>query len=217
MSESYEEILEKVERLLPQDEKGEFVVFAHSVPVKEAVAKEFLSREQAEAWGLNEDDPSGYDTRGNPLECSDVVHDFLAHLAERMIELNERKQSEIKKFLDWLEAELQIEPDDRGHCGIEALIGKTKLKNFPGDYQKGEPHLEFDELWALLKRNEKRLGVTLSPDFRQRLSEFYQETLEKLLPLKEKLRATDELIDQIVYRLYGLSESERARIEGRDA
>lgn len=130
MSEYCKEILARIEKLLPKDEKGEFVVFARSIPVKEAVAKSYLSTEQAEAWGLNEDDPSGYDARGNPLEHSDIVHDFLAYLAEQMIELNKRKPSEMKQFLGWLEAELPIEPDDLGHRGIEALIDKTRLKNF---------------------------------------------------------------------------------------
>jgi hypothetical protein len=33
------------------------------------------------------------------LEKSDVVHDLLAFLAERMLEMNKQKQKEIKGFL----------------------------------------------------------------------------------------------------------------------
>lgn len=34
-------------------------------------------------------------------------------------------------------------------------------------------------------------------------------------PIKEKLEKTDTLIDQTVYKLYGLAEDEIALIEGR--
>jgi type II restriction/modification system DNA methylase subunit YeeA len=33
-------------------------------------------------------------------------------------------------------------------------------------------------------------------------------------PLKEKIRATDNLIDQIVYKLYGLTDEEIKVVEG---
>ncbi len=202
--------------MLPKDEGGHFIVFSRAIPVNKAIAKGYLTREQAEAHGLKDDDPSGYDAQGNLLERSDVVHDFLAFLADQMIELNKQKQAEIRKFLAWLEAELQIQPDSEGNRGLEVLTNKTKLKNFLGNYQKSEPHLEFDEFWQLLKKNEKRLGEKLSPDFHERLSEYYQAALDKLLTIKEQLRKTDSLIDQIVYKLYGLREEEIAIIEGRN-
>jgi type II restriction/modification system DNA methylase subunit YeeA len=41
----------------------------------------------------------------------------------------------------------------------------------------------------------------------------YEKSLSKLLPLKEKLRKTDWLIDQIVYKLYGLTEEEIKIVE----
>jgi hypothetical protein len=130
-----------------------------------------------------------------------------------MIELNKQKQAEIKKFLTWLEAEIQVQPDSEGHRGLEALTNKTKLKNFLGDYQKSEPPLEFSSFWQLLKKNEKRLGVKLSPDLHERLAQYYQETLDKLLPIKVRLQKTDELIDQLAYKLYGLTEQEIAIVE----
>ncbi len=37
----------------------------------------------------------------------------------------------------------------------------------------------------------------------------------KLLPLIERIAATDELIDQIVYKLYGLTEEEIGIVEGK--
>jgi hypothetical protein len=37
-------------------------------------------------------------------EKSGVVHDLLAFLAERMLEMNKKKQTEVKGFLGWLES-----------------------------------------------------------------------------------------------------------------
>jgi len=36
-------------------------------------------------------------------ERSDAVHDLLAFLAKRMLEMNRQKQQEIRVFLGWLE------------------------------------------------------------------------------------------------------------------
>lgn len=47
------------------------------------------------------------DAAGNFIpeqEKSDVVHDLLAFLAERMLEMNKQKQQEIRGFLSWLES-----------------------------------------------------------------------------------------------------------------
>ena len=150
-------------------------------------------------------------------EQSDVVHDLLAFLAEQMIELNKEKQAKIAEFLEWLEVELDVKPDRKGNTGIEALTGKTKLRNYLGDYQKDEEALSFDELWAILRKNKTRIARNLSPSFMQEVKRAYAESLSALLPIKEKLRLTDDLIDQIVYRLYGLTEEEVRIVEKKAA
>jgi len=43
----------------------------------------------------------------------------------------------------------------------------------------------------------------------------YEKSLETLLPIKEQLAKTDRLIDQIVYKLYGLTEAEIDIVEGK--
>jgi hypothetical protein len=43
----------------------------------------------------------------------------------------------------------------------------------------------------------------------------FEKSLSKLLPLKDKLRKTDWLINRIVYRLYGLTDEEIEIIEGK--
>jgi len=149
-----------------------------------------------------------------PFEQADVVHDLLAFLAERMIALNKQRQKKMKIFLAWLETELEITPDAKGREGIEALTGKTKLKNYLGDYQKGEGALSFDELWEILRKNKRRIRRSLTPTFMQEVRTAYEDSLAELLPIKETLRHTDGLIDQIVYRLYGLAEEEIEVVDG---
>ena len=43
----------------------------------------------------------------------------------------------------------------------------------------------------------------------------YEQSLAQVLPLKDQLAKTDRLIDQVVYRLYGLTEEEIGVVEGR--
>ena len=151
-----------------------------------------------------------------PWERTDVVHDTLAYLAEQMIEMNNEKQEEIKGLLKWLENQLNIQLDGKGNVGIEALTGKSKLKNYLGDYQKGEEHLSFEDLWKILEKNKTRIQTNLkSREFFDVIKTEYEKSLSKLLPLKEKLRKTDWLIDQIVYKLYGLSQEEIRIVEGQ--
>ena len=86
------------------------------------------------------------DAAGNFIaeqERSDVVHDLLAFLAERMLEMNKQKQQEIKGFLGWLE----------GFVGakVEDLTPKTKLQSY---YEH-----DYEGFLAVLKKNRKKLAV----------------------------------------------------------
>jgi len=147
-------------------------------------------------------------------ERSDVIHDFLAFLAKQMIEVNKKKQKEIKGFLEWLENQLKILSDAKGKKGIDALTGKTQIKNYIGDYQKGENHLSFKEFWNILENNKNKIKANLkSRELYENIQSEYEKSLSKLIPLKEKLRNTDWLIDQIVYKLYGLTDEETKIVE----
>ena len=149
--------------------------------------------------------PTPHETRNTQ---HDAVHDLLAHLAQQMIEMNQEKQAEVKGFLAWLAREVG--------APLDGLTGKSRLQNYLGDYQKGEAHLALDELLDVLRRNRRHLRVDPSARaFQERLAQEYEASLEKLLPLKARLAATDRLIDLIVYRLYGLTEAEVAVVEGK--
>jgi len=68
----------------------------------------------------------------------------------------------------------------------------------------------------VLKKNKRKLAIDPArrePQERLRLE--FDASLAKLQPLMERIRQTDELIDQIVYKLYGLTEEEIAIVEGK--
>jgi len=133
------------------------------------------------------------DASGNFIseqEMSDVVHDLLAFLAERMLEMNKDKQKEIKGFLGWLE----------GYVGakVEDLSPKTKIQSY-------HEH-DYEDLLAVLKKNRKKLAIDPARwEPGEALRAEYEGSVGKLLPLLERIRKTDELIDAVVYRLYGLT------------
>jgi hypothetical protein len=150
-------------------------------------------------------------------ERSDVVHDLLAVLAEQMIVLNKQKRAEIKRFLGWLEAQLEITSDKEGRNGIDSLPNKTTLQNYLGDYQKNEEVQPWDSFFAVLHKNRRRFVNdywVVDDKFRPRIKAEYEKSLATLLPIKERLARTDALIDQIVYQLYGLTPAEIVVVEG---
>ncbi len=143
------------------------------------------------------------DKKGNFItnkEKSDVVHDLLAYLAEHMITMNKKKQMLSSKFLTWLESEII-----KG--SINDLKNKTKVREF---YKYG-----LEELISVLKQNSILPKILDLGDRRyETLKNAYDSTMSKLKPLMNKLAATDTLIDQIIYKLYGLTEGEIKVVEG---
>jgi len=133
-------------------------------------------------------------------ERSDVIHDLLAFLAEQMIEMNKQKQVEVKGFVTWLERQIGAKTND--------LNNKTKLQAYH--------NCDLATLLDVLRQNRRKL--TIDPNSRSFQESFGHEltnSMEKLTPLKSRLALTDRLIDQIVYKLYGLTEDEITIVEGK--
>lgn len=61
-------------------------------------------------------------------------------------------------------------------------------------------------------QEEEAAWAAFKPQFLAR----YQEFLDATLPIERQLKVTDDLMNQIVYRLYGLNEGEIAMVEGRE-
>ncbi|MCK4419537.1 hypothetical protein KAV79_06990, partial [Candidatus Aerophobetes bacterium] len=98
----------------------------------------------------------------------------------------------------WLEREVGT--------NVEDLTGKTTIKKYH--------ETTVDNLISILKKNKKKLHIDPSRrDFQDRLSAEFDRSLRKLTPLKRKIEMTDHLIDQIVYKLYGLTEEEIKIVE----
>ena len=134
---------------------------------------------------------------------TDVMHDLLAFLAERMIAMNRQKRTTAKQFLTDLK--------DFHGIDVRALNPKTKLDEFW--------KLELAELFAHLRKNARRLEeqkIRLSEKDEDKIRSRFVTAKETLLPLEKQIAFTDQLIDQIVYRLYGLTEPEIKIVEGAD-
>ena len=90
---------------------------------------------------------------------------------------------------------------------VEELTLKTKLQSY---YEH-----DYESFLAVLKKNRKLLAI--DPARREpgeALRAEFEESVSKLGPLRERIRQTDELIDSIVYRLYGLTEEEIGIVKG---
>jgi len=119
-----------------------------------------------------------------------------------MLEMNKQKQQEIKGFLGWLESFIGAK--------VEDLTPKTKLQSY---YEH-----DYEGFLAVLRKNKKKLAV--DPARRKEgedLKAEFEGSMGKLLPLRERIRKTDGLIDEVVYRLYGLTQEEIRIVEGREA
>jgi hypothetical protein len=121
-------------------------------------------------------------------ERADVVHDLLAFLAEQMTALNREKRTTTKQFLTDLK--------DFHDIDTHALKPKTKLDKFW--------ELEAAEVFVHFRANKIRLKESDEENIRAR----FQKAKDQLVPLESSLAFTDDLIDEIVYRLYGLTEAE---------
>ena len=132
---------------------------------------------------------------------TDVVHDLLAFLAERMLAMNQEKRTTAKQFLTDLK--------DFHKIDARALNPKTKLDEFW--------RLEALDLFAHLHKNARRLEeqkARLSEKDEDKIRSRFVTAKEALLPLEAKISFTDHLINEIVYALYGLTPQEMQIVEG---
>jgi hypothetical protein len=153
-------------------------------------------------------------------EQSDVVHDLLAYLAEQMIAMHEEKQERIEAFWDDLEAACESSgtfEELREHGKWEQSLWKDPAcRPYVDKESRSTRHLDESLGWdegcyeAFAGMLAGRTSVT------RPMVDVYRKHDEPYRALVERIEATDELIDQIVYRLYGLTEEEIAVVEGRE-
>ncbi|MFI5201246.1 MAG: Eco57I restriction-modification methylase domain-containing protein [Candidatus Kapaibacterium sp.] len=130
---------------------------------------------------------------------NDVLHDFLSHLAEKMLSMHKEKQKIAQAFFEWL-----------GHYGIlprEERKPKSYLDEF---WTSNGKRREFGDVLRHLKKNtKKQLSTSTQDDLLKR----FTGASEKLNALEKRISNTDWLIDQVVYALYGLTDEEIAIVE----
>jgi len=152
-------------------------------------------------------------------EQADVVHDLLAHLAEQMMVMNKEKRATVEAF--WLDLEGVTERATfetlRNKGKQEYILWEKVLACRPFVSEGSHATRRLDES---LGWNEEafRAFVKVLTDKVQRLSDVvnvYRARSPAYRELAARIEATDWLIDQIVYRLYGLTEEEVAIVEGR--
>ncbi len=142
-------------------------------------------------------------SRGAEPRQSDVVHDLLAFLAEEMTRLHTEKQMEVKSFLTWLEDYLGLP--------LEHLRNKTRIKDY------WNPDALWEGFRDALMQNKRRITKVKLPGYQaeQPIREGFEASRSRLQRILERIQGADWLIDQIVYKLYGLTEKEIAIVERR--
>jgi hypothetical protein len=139
-------------------------------------------------------------------EQSDLVHDMLSDLSERMIQMNKQKHAEAKGFLDWLGSHTRVPMEE------------WRLKSIAQSYWEHGWDAMVRALCENRKAIEKASGRNVeSRDAQEAIRREFEKSMAKLSPMVERIASTDRLIDLIVYRLYGLTEEEVAVVEGTTA
>lgn len=141
-------------------------------------------------------------------EQSDAIHDLLAFLAERMIELHKQKQAGAAAFTGWLELETGSMIDEWSGKTIVQAFWEEPWENVERALQKNRA--KFAQAAGL---RGKAADGAVEPLMRAAKGRRLQAT-NALAPTLAAITATDRLIDLLVYRLYGLTDEEIDLVEG---
>jgi hypothetical protein len=150
---------------------------------------------------------------------NDTIHDLLAYLAGQMIDLNRAQQELVARF--WLDLEgILADPDTFAKLRHKGKWAQSLHKKVAA----ARPYVDSDSrstitLDASLGWNEEAFtGFVreLAGSVRRQsgLVDVYQDHAGEYGRLARQITTTDHLIDQIVYRLYGLTDDEIAIVEG---
>ncbi len=156
--------------------------------------------------------------RESSANRTDTIHDLLAYLAEQMIAMHKDKQALTADF--WTDLEGAADP-----AAFHKLRDKGKQEAGLAKDPALAPHLNPDSkstrtldeslAWdeAAFKGFVRALAGPV--DGLSRLVKVYNSHAPRYRDLVERIGRTDWLIDQIVYKLYGLTDDEIAIVEGR--
>ena len=121
-------------------------------------------------------------------EFTKIIHDLLVILTKSMLSDLKKKQLETNTFIEWIYVQLKDE------------IHKVP-QSFLRTFYNISSHDFLEEI------NSRK--VHLSPQKAAEIRAQFEQTVSVIKPLIAHIEKTDWLIDQIVYRLYGLTEEIR--------
>lgn len=158
-------------------------------------------------------------------EQSDVVRDVLAYLAEQMIALSKQRQQALEDFTLGLEgvlsdadflklSRLWTPPHPPKEGSVDAARKLVEAQQVLGPLVTKQLDLS-DDIGTLSEEQWKWvLKQRLSKPDLVELMKVYRKFQPAVAALDGHIAATDRLIDQVVYRLYGLTLAEVAVVEG---
>ncbi len=163
----------------------------------------------------------------NQPEQIDVIYDLLVYLAEQMIDFNKQRQQAVEDFAFDLKAELsdsQLQKISRLWTPLgapkegdkEAERRRTEAQQLLGSLAEEQLDLRDDigklneEQWQWLLRGRLSGGYRLS-----NLIKAYRTYQPSIAAIDNRIATTNKVIDEIVYRLYGLTPEEIALVEGK--
>ncbi|OQY43283.1 MAG: hypothetical protein B6242_14950 [Anaerolineaceae bacterium 4572_78] len=146
---------------------------------------------------------------------TDVIHDMLAYLAEQMMTLNKEKQQIAENF--WLDMEGMVNEStfkvlrNKGKRK-STLAKKTVFQQFIN--AKSHATCKLDNTLAWNEKTFKAFIRLLDKKIRfSHVVAIYRDYAPDYRQCVQKIIMTDQLIDHIVYQLYGLTESEIAVVQ----
>ena len=160
-------------------------------------------------------------------EQGDVIHDILVFLAKQMLDFNKQKQTALEDFMLGLESILpapdlskigrlwtppsKLVPIDKD-IAKKLNEGQEKLGRLAERQLNLRDHIGLldEEQWKWLLK--KRL---VRPDLVD-LVRVYRKYQPAIAALDQQIAEIDDLINQSVYRLYGLTPAEIAIVERKD-
>lgn len=128
---------------------------------------------------------------------NDTVHDLLVRLAQEMTEMHKKRAEAEAAWREWVAAAMPAE-----HAKL------TKTFRDRGWAEDG-----CREGWSGVLAGFQRKKAVPSAALLQQLKRETEEALGKICPLLQRIGETDRLIDDVVYRLYGLTEDEIRVVE----
>ena len=144
----------------------------------------------------------------------DFVHDLLAELAQRMIDLNRKKHQLIEQFETDLRGAAPADLHDdlqRGKHG-RSLHKHEACRPFVNE-DSHTHHLPETLAWSAEAFEDFLRELVGAVSNLTDFLEVYCRYTDQYRQVTEALEKTDDLIDQIVYALYGLTEEEIAIVE----